>query len=112
MTFLLGVQTVFKTLSKHFKYTINSFKKRVLVIPKCGQDAFIQDMSVTPKALQIEYVKHVCILFLQRAEDQTKPLHGDNVNPYWHKILIAHKGKMMKNVFSSFQTIRQVYLSC
>ena len=40
MTSLFGVQTVLKTASKHYKFAVNSFKKRVLVIPKRGRDVF------------------------------------------------------------------------
>ena len=61
MTSLFGVQTVLKTASKHYKSGMNSFYKRVLVITKSDQDVFAQDVCVTPKALQIENVKHVCI---------------------------------------------------
>ena len=62
MTSLFGVQTVFKTISKHYKSAVNSFYKRVLVIPERDRDVFFtQDVCVTPKALQIEDVKHVWI---------------------------------------------------
>ena len=33
MTSLFGVQTLFTTASIHYKFAVNSFKKRVLVIP-------------------------------------------------------------------------------
>ena len=38
MTSLFGVQTVFKTISKHYKSAVNSFQKRVLVIPERDRD--------------------------------------------------------------------------
>ena len=61
MKSLFGVQTVFIPASKHYKSAGNSFSKRVLVIPKRDRDVFIQEVCVTPKTLQIEDVKHVCI---------------------------------------------------
>ena len=38
MTSLFGVQTVFKTISKHYKSAVNSFQERVLVIPERDRD--------------------------------------------------------------------------
>ena len=56
MTSLYGVQTVFTTASKYYKYAVNSFHKRVLVISERDRDVFTQEVCVTPKALQIEDV--------------------------------------------------------
>ena len=72
MTSSFGVQTVFTTASKLY-FAVNSFQKRVLVIPNVTKTFFIQDVCVTPKA----DVNHVCIEFSNRDEDLTKPLHGD-----------------------------------
>ena len=60
---LLGVQTVIKTASKHYTSAVNSFKKR-------DRDVFIHDVSITPKMLQIEEVKHICIKFLNVLKTQ------------------------------------------
>ena len=38
MMSLFGVQTVFKTLLKRYKPAVNSFLKRVLVIPERDRD--------------------------------------------------------------------------
>ena len=38
MTSLFGVQTVFKTISKHYKSAVNTFQKRVLVIHERDRD--------------------------------------------------------------------------
>ena len=38
MTSLFGVQNVIKNISKHYKSAVNSFYKRVLVIPERDPD--------------------------------------------------------------------------
>ena len=63
MKSLFGVETVFKTTSKHYKSAKNKFQKRVMLIPERYRDIFTQDVCVTPRALQIQDVKNVCILF-------------------------------------------------
>ena len=77
MTSLFGVQSVFKTDSKHYKSTVNSFlKKRVLVSPKRDQDVFTQDVCVNPKAFQIENVKSFAFSFRNVMNTSPNPCMG------------------------------------